>query len=99
MADSSTKEIIVWGGAAVLLWYLYENGYLAAWTGIASLAPAPATTPVSGTMTTPVPSSPPATSTTPTTTPTTPTTTTATTTTPTPPASSGLTVADAAQYP
>jgi hypothetical protein len=94
MADSTTKDIIVWGGAAVLLWYLYEQGYLASWTGLTALAPTPTST-VSTTTTAPVTTttSSPSLPTPPTTTPAAPT----PPATPTPAAS--LTVADAATYP
>ncbi len=46
MAGDSTKSLIILGVAAVGAWYLYEQGYLYQWTGIAALYPGvpPATT-------------------------------------------------------
>jgi hypothetical protein len=69
MADN-TKTMLLLGGGAIALWYLYENGYLASWFGSEFL-------PTSAVTTTPV-------TTTPVTTTTAPPTTTSTPATPTP---------------
>ena len=37
--DDSTKTLIILGVAAVGAWYLYEQGYLYEWTGLAALYP------------------------------------------------------------
>jgi hypothetical protein len=51
MAEDSTKTLIILGIAAVGAWYLYEQGYLYQWTGMASLYPGtlPSTTPTTTT--------------------------------------------------
>jgi hypothetical protein len=86
MADNSkTETLIILAGAAIGLWYLYEEGYLYSWTGIAALYPGtlPTTTPTTtSTTTTSAPST---------------TTTSTGTTTPTQPLT--LTAQDAAQVP
>jgi hypothetical protein len=45
MAQDQTKTLIIVGIAAIGAWYLYEQGYLYQWTGIASLLPSGAATP------------------------------------------------------
>ena len=61
-SDDSMKMILVLGAAGVGLWYLYEQGYLYQWTGIASLAPStvPVSTTTPGVVPTPVVASTPA---------------------------------------
>ena len=63
MADDSMKTLIVLGVGAVAAWYLYEQGYLYSWTGIAALYPGtlpttPTTTTTAPLTTTPVTTAP-----------------------------------------
>ncbi len=50
--DDSTKTLIILGVAAVGAWYLYEQGYLYEWTGLAALLPVTTTTTPSAPVTT-----------------------------------------------
>jgi len=50
MADDNTKSLIILGVAAIGAWYLYEQGYLYEWTGLAALYPG--TLPTTATTTT-----------------------------------------------
>jgi len=56
-SDDTMKTVLFLGIAGVGLWWLYEQGYLYQWTGMASLAPSgtvPTTTPTTTTTTAPV---------------------------------------------
>ena len=61
--DDSTKTLIILGVAAVGAWYLYEQGYLYEWTGLAALYPGGM--PTSAPVTTTTPSAPVTTTTSP----------------------------------
>ena len=62
--DDSTKTLIILGVAAVGAWYLYEQGYLYEWTGLAALLPVTTTTTPSAPVTTTTTPSAPVTTTT-----------------------------------